>query len=63
MKGGKKMTNYERIKNMSVEEMANLLDYLGKCPTNANIYSDDCFNTTCIDCQSKWIESEVDNNE
>ena len=54
------MTNYERIKNMSVEEMANFLDYLGKCPTNANIYSDDCFNTTCIDCQSKWLESEVD---
>ena len=33
MKGGKKMTNYERIKNMSVEEMAQrILDGISSDP-------------------------------
>ena len=46
------MTNYERIKNMSVEEMADfLMDWFtdcmtGKAPMNVEM----------------WLESEVDNN-
>lgn len=67
MKGGKKMTNYERIKNMSVEEMAEILmcpvemDNNFKPPTNCGKYSNaietDC---DCYKCCEQWLESEVD---
>lgn len=56
------MTNYERIKNMSVEEMANFFENLCECPPGCDIYSGYCLSNRCIDCQSKWLESEVDNN-
>ena len=63
------MTNYERIKNMSVEEMAEILmcpvemDNNFKPPTNCGKYSNaietDC---DCCKCCEQWLESEVDNN-
>jgi len=52
----KKMTNYEKIKAMSVEEMAELLDSFsscGRCRRNGN----NCFPT--FNTQT-WLESEVD---
>ena len=50
------MTNYDRIKQMSIEEMG----YLLLCP-----YSTDdtdlfmCNKDDCIECTKAWLESEV----
>lgn len=50
-----KPTNYERIKNMSVEELAELLNNFracSRCPKRGN----DCFPNLNIE---QWLESEV----
>lgn len=53
------MTNFEKIKQMSIDEMArscmNFFDcpYVG-CPMEKR------FNNSCIDCTKHWLESEVD---
>lgn len=65
--GTKDMTNYERIKGMSVEEMATLLSSVahncekycaftldGKC----NVHDYD--NTACIEGLELWLASEVE---
>lgn len=55
------MTNYEKIKNMSVDEMAKKLAEETKfcafvgCPTVGNITTEDCRK-----CIAKWLESEVE---
>ena len=48
------MTNYEKIKNMSIEEMAEIFckkdfDANEKCP--------EC---DCISCNKEWLESEIE---
>ena len=52
------MTNYERIKAMSVEEMAKCID--AQCGMhqfcNAGI---DCTAIECDECIVAWLESEV----
>lgn len=60
------MTNFEKIKSMSIDEMArscmNFFDcqygtpYVG-CPMEKR------FNNSCIDCTKHWLESEVEENE
>lgn len=59
------MTNYERIKNMSIEEMAEMLDFC-KCKDFC-IYAktDDCIekNGAIRNCEigvMKYLESEVE---
>ena len=53
------MTNYEKIKNMTLLQMNKLLDACGQCSTCP------CDKTTCNssnDCKEafkKWLESEV----
>lgn len=52
------MTNYEKIKAMTVEEMANILGFgENGCCVNA-----DCFNweQNCIECAKTWLESEAE---
>ena len=64
------MTNYERIKNMSVEEMAQrILDGISSDPCaycQHNDYACDmgygCDNTNDLETLKQWLESEVDNN-
>ena len=54
-----KPTNYERIKNMSVEELAQLLNNFracSRCPKCGN----NCFPNLNIE---QWLESEVTDNE
>lgn len=47
------MTNFEKIKNMSIDEMAQIV----QCPED----DEECRNDiSCIDCCKKWLESEVD---
>lgn len=51
------MTNYERIKQMNVNEMAIYID----CPYGA--YSDNCIlnkTCTCFHCIKEWLESETE---
>ena len=57
----KRMTNYERIKQMTVEEMASYfcIGGLPICPLHAS----HCKDNKCPECFKKWLESEVDDNE
>lgn len=49
------MTNYEKIKQMSVEEMAEKLP----CPYN-EYYLDCNKDCDCKKCCKEWLESEVE---
>lgn len=58
------MTNYERIKQMSIEEMARCKDmcpFEFKCKP-ALLYSIGIckIDEWCDECRKKWLESEVD---
>ena len=56
----KTMTNFERIKQMSVEEMASYfcIGGLPICP----LHAPHCKDNKCPECFKKWLESEVDDN-
>ena len=58
------MTNFEKIKTMSVEEMAEALDNITNCsgcPAQGKICSKDYTGNYkhCADVIKKWLESEV----
>lgn len=65
------LTNYERIRNMSLEEMAEMMDkfdcsggVLDKICTAVNPEQNcDTENCNCINCIKQWLESEVKDNE
>ena len=59
-KGGLTMTNFERIKQMTVEEMASYfcIGGLPICP----LHAPHCKDNKCPECFKKWLESEVDDN-
>lgn len=64
-KGGKKMTNFERIKGMNVEELAEfLLGVNDACYLLCKWIDERCkhFGTDkdCKDCFKEWLESECD---
>lgn len=60
-----RMTNFEKIKQMSIDEMARSRMFFFDCP-----YGTPCvgcskgkeFNNNCTDCTKHWLESEVDTN-
>ena len=56
------MTTYEKIKAMSVEEMAEQISNIGECWNNcpARHICDDCRDMCCIDVVTKWLKSEVE---
>ncbi len=62
------MTNYDKIKAMSIDEM---VDFLAIYNDRACIRCEDCHMkehceypvTPCDVSARKWLESEVDNNE
>ena len=56
------ITNYERIKNMSVEEMGEFISekFDSDCPPRTPNYNSDCMNCECKKCWEHWLESEVD---
>ena len=55
------MTNYERIKNMSVEEMAgNLLSGQTYCPYLSFLEMEHCEVKNCYECIKQYLESEVE---
>ena len=54
----KVVTNYDRIRNMSVEEMASYfcIGGLPICP----LHAPHCKDNKCPECFKKWLESEVE---
>ena len=58
------MTNYERIRKMSVEEMATELSYNRlRCLHCCAYTTDECLNNRSLTCKSgiiKWLNSEVE---
>lgn len=54
-------TNYERIKNMTIEEIGNLIRRInvGFDPW-CDRYCDDNAIANCNDCLDRWLESEVE---
>ena len=64
------MTNFEKIKNMTVEELADYIFYLGNCTEYCYghcAYQDDeeCPNDgdkACLEGVRKWLESESKQN-
>lgn len=60
------MTNFEKIKNMGIEEMAYKLDDMTACVyCPIQKFCDKNRKTYYIDCKTvwkKWLESEVENN-
>ena len=59
----KRMTNYERIKNMSIEEIGNFIRRInvGFDPwCKSYCYCDDNAFANCNDCLDRWLESEVE---
>ena len=52
------MTNFEKIKNMSIEELANLIFLwidCTHCPIQLNCFPSE----NCIDVCKRWLKSEV----
>lgn len=59
----KAMTNYERIKTMSIDEMSEFIGFLNfeedicsEC--NAKTGADYCRTHTCIECAKKYLEKD-----
>ena len=56
----KKLTNYDRIRNMSVEKMAVFIRQIRTDTFGQTIIDDKCLFTSNDVCE--WLESEVDTN-
>lgn len=60
-----RMTNFEKIKQMSIDEMARSYHILPACiydipMKHCNKFNCDKFNGNCADCKKHWLESEVE---
>lgn len=59
-----RMTNFEKIKQMSIDKMARSSMLFFDCPYGATPYvgcvTGKKYNYSCIDCTKHWLESEVD---
>lgn len=56
-------TNFEKIKQMSIDEMARSCMSFFDCPYGTPYVGcpmEKQFNNSCIDCTKHWLESEVD---
>lgn len=52
------MTNFEKIKSMTLEEMAESAIPLLNCPYGFSY--EDCNDDDCIKCKKEWLEREVE---
>ena len=58
------MTNFERIKNMSVEEFRIAFETTPLCSYIHNLDNERCEKCdSCIECQREWLEEEVSEGE
>lgn len=54
------MTNYEAVKQMTVDEMA----YSLMCPYDKDCFEDDfCKGKGCIECTKEWLLKEKEGSE
>lgn len=51
-------TNFEKIKSMTLEEMAKSTDPFFACPYGLSW--EDCEDCDCIECTKEWLEREVE---
>ena len=61
--GVKTVTNFEKIKQMSIDEMARSCMNFFDCPYGTPYVGcpmEKRFNGSCIDCTKHWLESEVE---
>ena len=62
--GPSAMTNYEKIKAMSIEEMVEFIaDNYRPCPTCTYANTMDCGREPCHDGIVNWLQKEADANE
>jgi hypothetical protein len=57
------MTNYEKIKSMSIEEMAYFIDklnYINGICEHCEYQYKDCSTISCISALEQWLKSEVE---
>lgn len=57
------MTNFEKIKQMSIDKMARSCMDFFSCPYGTPYVGcpmEKRFNNSCIDCTRHWLESEVE---
>lgn len=52
------MTNFEKIKSMTLEEMAESANPFFACPYG--LKSEDCADGDCIKCTKEWLERVVE---
>lgn len=52
------MTNFEKIKSMTLEEMAESTIPFLACPYGLSY--GDCEDGDCIECTKEWLEREVE---
>ena len=58
------MTNFEYIKNMTVEEIATLINRIGYFPCECCEYTDStACGTKCVEGIKKFLESEMKQND
>ena len=57
--GKGKMTNYDRIRNMSVEELASFINERSPCSCCKKHNEQTCHNIFCKQGIKQWLESEV----
>lgn len=55
-----RMTNFEKIKQMSIDEMARSYRILPTCICDIPMKLCGKFNGNCIECRKNWLESEVE---
>lgn len=51
------MTNFDKIKSMTLEEMAESANPFFACPYG--LRCGDCEDGDCIECTKRWLEREV----
>lgn len=60
----KPQNNFERLKSMSMEEMAEFIMSVepAACPFRDD-HGDDCRFTRCTDCWAEWLKQEVEDGK
>lgn len=62
------ITNYDKIKSMNIDELAEFCSVFQRCefcsiPVNGIVKMDECRKTTCKEAIKKWLETTVRQNK
>lgn len=54
------MTNFQRMKAMSIEELAEFFETkISECPTGIPKFNFECIDNKCKECWQEWLAQEV----